>query len=123
MNAWNDPDNDPGCIAGHGAPVIAMERHFDGREVRCFRDRPPHVLALLDDAVRDHSDREAVVTAARRLTYAELGELVLGTKQGRSADDQVTFFKSVGIAAQDACAAQVALANAKSRNLGQRVDW
>lgn len=55
--------------------------------------------------------------------HAELGELVLGTKQGRSADDQVTFFKSVGIAAQDAFAAQVALANAKSRNLGQRVDW
>jgi long-chain acyl-CoA synthetase len=76
MNAWNDPDNDPGHIAGHDEPVIAMERHFDGREVRCFRDRPPHVLALLDDAVRDHSDREAVVTAAGRLTYAELGERV-----------------------------------------------
>ncbi|MBP90212.1 MAG: hypothetical protein CMJ64_26470 [Planctomycetaceae bacterium] len=55
--------------------------------------------------------------------HAELGELVLGTQAGRSDDQQITFFKSVGIAAQDAFAAQVALANAKSRNLGQRVNW
>ena len=54
---------------------------------------------------------------------AELGELVLCTKPGRSTDDDITFFKSVGIAVQDAFAAQVACANAKKLGLGQRVDW
>ena len=55
--------------------------------------------------------------------HAELGELVLGRKTGRSRDDQITFFKSVGIAVQDAAAARVALENAQQWNLGSRVEW
>ncbi|HLA98429.1 MAG TPA: hypothetical protein VJL34_08240 [Anaerolineales bacterium] len=54
---------------------------------------------------------------------AELGELVLGRKPGRTAPDQVTLFKSVGVAVQDAVAAQLALENARRMGLGQRVDW
>ena len=55
--------------------------------------------------------------------HAELGEIVLGQRPGRSSDGQITFFKSVGIAVQDAFAAKVALANAKAAGIGQTVDW
>ena len=53
--------------------------------------------------------------------HAELGEILLGRKEGRTSADQITFFKSVGVAVQDAMAAQVALQNAKVRGLGREV--
>ena len=53
---------------------------------------------------------------------AELGSLVLGTAVGREDDDTVTLYKSVGVAAQDAAAASLVLAEAARRSIGQRVD-
>ena len=55
--------------------------------------------------------------------HAELGELVLGTRPGRSRDDEITFFKSVGLAVQDAVAARFALQNADALQLGHQVPW
>ncbi len=55
--------------------------------------------------------------------YAELGELVLATKPGRTSSEQVTFFKSVGVAVQDAVAARVALDRAQQHRLGQQLRW
>lgn len=55
--------------------------------------------------------------------YAELGELVLDRKRGRGSADQITLFKAVGLAVQDAVAARLALENAEQSGLGQRVDW
>ncbi|MFN3741486.1 MAG: ornithine cyclodeaminase family protein [Anaerolineales bacterium] len=55
--------------------------------------------------------------------YAELGEVVLGRKHGRLSPDEITFFKSVGLAVQDALAAQLALKNALKMGLGQVVNW
>lgn len=59
----------------------------------------------------------------REHIHAELGELVLGLQSGRTDDQQVTFFKSVGLAVQDAVAARVALENAARMQLGQEVAW
>jgi len=53
----------------------------------------------------------------------ELGEVVLGIKPGRQAEEEITYFKSVGIAVQDAMAAQVALTNARKMNIGKEVDF
>lgn len=54
---------------------------------------------------------------------AELGEIILGRSIGRTAPDQITFFKSVGIAVQDVMAAQAALQRARELGLGQSVEW
>ena len=53
---------------------------------------------------------------------AELGEIINGDKPGRRDDEQITFFKSVGMAAQDAAAASVVLAAAQDQGLGTVVD-
>ena len=53
----------------------------------------------------------------------ELGEVIRGNAPGRTSPDQITFFKSVGAAVQDAAAARLALDNAQAQNLGQKVDW
>ena len=55
--------------------------------------------------------------------HAELGEIILGQKSGRDSEDEITYFKSVGIAVQDAMAAQVALNNAQKMDLGQKIDF
>jgi ornithine cyclodeaminase len=53
----------------------------------------------------------------------ELGEIVNGDKPGRTSPEQITFFKSVGVAVQDAAAAHLALHNAQAAGLGQMVTW
>ena len=53
----------------------------------------------------------------------ELGEIVLGRKAGRSSTEQITYFKSVGVAVQDAMAAQLALVNAHKLKLGRNVKF
>lgn len=55
--------------------------------------------------------------------HAELGEIVAGLKPGRRDDQQITFFKSVGNAVQDAIAGRIALQNAIEQNLGTVVDF
>jgi alanine dehydrogenase len=54
--------------------------------------------------------------------HAEIGELVLGTKPGRTSPDQLTLYKSVGIAAEDAAAARLVMDAAEARGLGTVVD-
>jgi ornithine cyclodeaminase/alanine dehydrogenase-like protein (mu-crystallin family) len=53
----------------------------------------------------------------------ELGEIILGRIPGRQSEDEITYFKSVGVAVQDAMAAQVALNNARKMNIGTEVDF
>jgi ornithine cyclodeaminase/alanine dehydrogenase-like protein (mu-crystallin family) len=53
----------------------------------------------------------------------ELGEVILGIKSGRESQEEITYFKSVGIAVQDALAAQIALNNAQKLKIGQEVDF
>lgn len=55
--------------------------------------------------------------------HAELGEILLGRKPGRASAEQITYFKSVGIAAQDVLAAQRAVGNAHRLGLGQEVPF
>lgn len=52
----------------------------------------------------------------------ELGELVAGTKPGRTDAGTVTFFKSVGIAIQDLAAAHCVMENARKLGLGTEVE-
>jgi len=53
---------------------------------------------------------------------AELGEIINGDKPGRRDDEQITFFKSVGMAAQDAAAAAAVLTAAEVQGLGTVID-
>lgn len=53
----------------------------------------------------------------------EIGEVLNGLAAGRSATEQITFFKSVGVAVQDAMAARVAVANARKLGIGTQVAW
>ncbi|WP_405891558.1 hypothetical protein OG427_01285 [Streptomyces sp. NBC_00133] len=47
--------------------------------------------------------------------HAELGELVAGARPGRTAADQITLYKSAGVAVQDAAAAAQVIRAARER--------
>jgi alanine dehydrogenase len=52
----------------------------------------------------------------------ELGELVAGTNQGRTSREQISLYKSVGVAVQDAAAAALVLAAARERSIGREIE-
>jgi ornithine cyclodeaminase len=54
--------------------------------------------------------------------HAELGELVAGTRPGRSSRDEITLYKSVGVAVQDIAAAALVLAAGKGRSMGRAIE-
>lgn len=53
---------------------------------------------------------------------AEVGELISGAKCGRTSPDQITLYKSVGVAIQDAVAVQLVLDAAEKRGVGRHVE-
>ncbi|MCA9300577.1 MAG: ornithine cyclodeaminase family protein, partial [Phycisphaerales bacterium] len=53
----------------------------------------------------------------------EIGEVASGGVQGRTSDDEVTLFKSVGMSLQDAACAGAALRHASGVGLGTLIDW
>jgi len=52
----------------------------------------------------------------------ELGELVAGTRKGRASPEQITLYKSVGVAVQDAAAAALVLAAAREGSVGREIE-
>ncbi len=51
---------------------MRMEAHFGDRIVRCFAERPSSVHAMLEDAVRKHGERDALVFEGRRWSWRDL---------------------------------------------------
>ena len=54
---------------------------------------------------------------------AELGELLLGTRPGRRDADELTVFKSLGLAVEDLAAAALCVQRARERGLGVEVPF
>jgi ornithine cyclodeaminase len=52
---------------------------------------------------------------------AELGEVLEGTHPGRTGDDELTLFKSLGIAVEDLAAAELCIARARERGIGTEI--
>ena len=121
-------------------PVFADADLKPGAHVNAIGSYQPHVQEVPPETVV----RARVVVDSRRTALAEtgdliqpiraglitadhvraeLGELVLGRAKGRTSQDQITLFKAVGVAVQDAVAARAALARAEQQGLGQRVRW
>jgi ornithine cyclodeaminase len=63
--------------------------------------------------------RDGIITADH--VHAELGELIDRTKPGRTSPTQITLYKSVGIAVQDAAATALVIAAARERGVGQEI--
>ncbi|WP_163336780.1 ornithine cyclodeaminase family protein [Desulfopila sp. IMCC35008] len=54
---------------------------------------------------------------------AEIGEVAAGEAPARTSEDEITFFKSVGVAVQDLAAATVVLKEAEKQGIGTIADF
>jgi alanine dehydrogenase len=64
--------------------------------------------------------RDGLIDAAH--VHAELGELVSGARPGRGDPSQITLYKSVGVAVEDAAAAALVLRLARERGIGRTIE-
>ncbi|RME05791.1 MAG: ornithine cyclodeaminase family protein [Anaerolineae bacterium] len=86
-----------------------------------MREIPPDLLpraAVFVDQIEAVREEAGEIIAALQEgliapdSLTEIGAVINNTAPGRTSAEQITFFKSVGLAAQDAAAAQAALRNA-----------
>jgi ornithine cyclodeaminase len=54
---------------------------------------------------------------------AEIGELLIGTKEGRTSPDEITLFKSLGLAIEDLACAEYLFKKAQEKNVGKWVQF
>jgi ornithine cyclodeaminase/alanine dehydrogenase-like protein (mu-crystallin family) len=80
-----------------------------------------HLEAALDEAGDVLLPWQAGLISKEHFA-TELGAVVLGEAPGRQSDDEITLFKSVGVAAQDICAAACVYENATRLGLGKPLD-
>lgn len=112
---------EPGThVTGVGSYTPAM-REVDTalvRRARVFVDQREAALAEAGDLAGPIGDGE--VDAG--VIVGEIGEVAAGLRPGRTSDDQVTFFKSVGNAVQDVAIAARVLAAAEREGRGVVVE-
>ncbi len=119
-------------------PVFEGKWLEDGTHVNAIGSHAPDVQELDSDTVVRAKmvvdSKEAVLAEAGDLivpikegriaedhVYAELGELITGAKKGRSSGSEITLFKSVGLALQDAAAAAKTYQMAREKGVGTEV--
>ena len=65
---------------------------------------------------RDAATKESGDVIAAGKTLAELGEVIAGSKPGRQSNDEITLYKSVGVAVEDIAAASLVYQRAVNGN-------
>lgn len=113
---------EPGMHVGAAGSSVPPFRELDAEAVkraRLFVDNRDCVLNEADDLRVPIA--EGAITAEHIL--ADLGELVTAQVPGRTMPDDVTLFKSVGMAVEDVASARELFARAQSRGRGTRVEY
>jgi len=82
------------------------------RKARVFVESRAAALAPPPSGARD---------LAGATVHAEIGEVLTGTQEGRQSPQQITLYKSVGVAVQDAVAAQLVYDAALARSAGRQI--
>ena len=74
-------------------------------------------MALMEE---EFSCRRRWVTSER---FSEIGEVLNGSRPGRRGPEDITLYRSLGVAAQDLASALAILAMAEKAGRGVSVDW
>ncbi len=101
-----------------GAHLGSVGLHPQGREIDSMRD----ALIAVEARASAFAAPPAGANELREIDPAqavELGELISGSRPGRTSVSQVTLYKSVGVAAEDAAASALLLRRARERGAGR----
>jgi ornithine cyclodeaminase/alanine dehydrogenase-like protein (mu-crystallin family) len=88
-------------------------------KARLFVDRRESTLAEAGDFLIPK--REGALDDSH--IRGELGEVLLGQASGRRSPDEITLFKSLGLAIEDLASAQVIYARAQQQGIGAKVEF
>jgi ornithine cyclodeaminase/alanine dehydrogenase-like protein (mu-crystallin family) len=116
--AWLRPGQHVNAV---GAPPRADHREVDAagmKRARVIVDSRDVVLAKSGGVLL--AIAEGAITAADVTT--ELGQVVIGTADGRTADRDITLFESVGIGLQDLATAALVIGHATTQGIGIDID-
>jgi ornithine cyclodeaminase/alanine dehydrogenase len=110
-----------------GTHINGIGSHSPGaRELDATIIRRSLLIADSREACLKEAGDIMIPLAAGEITekhiHAELGEVVAGSATGRSNDDQITLFKSNGLAIQDAATAKLVFDKARERGVGTEFD-
>ena len=114
---WISPGAHINAIGTHSP----NSREIDGATMaaaRIFTDRGESALNEAGDYLL--AAKEGLVTPASIL--AEIGELLIGTKPGRTSRTEITLFKSLGLAIEDVACADYLYQKSLSQNIGTWVN-
>ena len=112
----------PGChinAVGSSTPAACEIEPALMARARLFVDRRDAALAESGDV------RRALAAAAisEQSIVAELGDVLSGQAAGRTRDDEVTLYKSLGFGALDLAALELAWERAAARDAGLATEW
>jgi len=93
-----------------GATVAASSLFVDRRE-STVNEAGDYLFALREGAISNGHIR------------AEIGDILIGKAKGRSSDDEITLFKSLGLAVEDLASAQFLFEKASREKSGSWVDF
>jgi ornithine cyclodeaminase/alanine dehydrogenase-like protein (mu-crystallin family) len=97
-------------------PVLSGAWLSPGAHINAVGAVRPDWRELDDEAVtrarvfvesREAASRESGDVMAARSIAAEIGEVIAGTARGRDGADEITLFKSVGVAVEDVATASL----------------
>jgi ornithine cyclodeaminase len=108
-------------LIGPGTHVTSVGYNIHGREVDEATVADALVVVESRATALAPSPAGPTEITDERQVHAEIGELVARTRPGRTTPDQITLYKSVGVAVQDAAAAALVLAAALERGAGTRI--
>lgn len=91
--------------------AVVRSRLFTDRRESLFAEAGDFLIPRAEGALGDDHLR------------GELGDLLAGKIPGRGSGDEITLFKSLGIALEDLAAARLAYANSQKHGLGRRLPW
>lgn len=91
--------------------TMAAARLFTDRRESAVNEAGDYVLAVKEGLINEDS------------IAGELGELLIGTKEGRQKPDQITLFKSLGLAVEDLACAQFLFEKAQEVGAGTWVNF
>jgi ornithine cyclodeaminase len=111
-----------GCHVNAAGSSIATTRELDGaamangslfvdRRESTLNESGDYLLALREGAIGPDHIR------------AEIGDVLLGRRPGRVSVEEITIYKSLGVAVQDLAAAELAVQRARERGVGMEVPF
>ena len=110
QGAWLEPGMHINSVG-----LNAQGREVDAAAVQCAR------LAVESRAAAQAPPPSGANELAGVDVHAEIGEVISGTRPGREDAGQVTLYKSVGVAVQDAVAARLVYDSAIGAGIGREV--